>query len=230
MVCNMNATSARYSTLHPQAIELRKQGKMFSEIAAQLGPIPKGTLSYWLKNVELITKQHERIRKIMTENGHAGRQIGAQKNHQNRLERLRRIKLMAEAEYDQRMKDPLFLAGLLLYLAEGTKKAEQFQFMNSDPKLIKCMVLWVVANSQHDFASLHFRLYMHKLYEHEHCESFWIRELGAKPEQFLKTVYKPTERIYKKNPNYKGCLRLEISGSELYWKTMAWRDCFYATL
>jgi hypothetical protein len=124
----------------------------------------------------------------------------------------------------------MFLAGLILYLAEGSKKSEQFQFMNSDPKLMKYMILWVTKCGNKDFKTLRFRLYIHKLYEHENCETFWLKELKADSTQFLKTIYKPTGRVYKKNPQYKGCLRLEVAGSELYWKTMAWRDCFYYEL
>ena len=226
----MNSKTKLYSELKPRAIELRRRGKTFSEIQADLGHIPKATLSNWLKNIELTNKQHRRIQKIMTENGLAGRQIGAQKNHQNRITRLAKIRQVAENEYSQSLKDPFFLAGLLLYLAEGSKKTEQFQFMNSDPKLIQCMVHWVIRSGKKELKDLHFRLYIHELYAHEQCENFWIKELGVRPEQFLKTIYKPTGRIYKKNPAYKGCLRLEVAGSELYWKTMAWRDCFYATL
>ncbi|HUY85308.1 MAG TPA: hypothetical protein VMU97_02220 [Candidatus Dormibacteraeota bacterium] len=226
----MNSKTKLYSELKPRAVELRRQGKMYSEICNELGHIPKGTLSNWLKSIELTNRQHERIQKIMAKNGLAGRQIGAQRNHQNRLKRLARIKQTAEDEYKHCLKDPLFLAGLLLYLAEGSKKTERFEFMNSDPKLMKCMVLWTMKNGKQNLESLRFRLYIHELYAHEKCEDFWIKELKVEPEQFLKTVYKPTGRIYKKNPLYKGCLRLEVAGSELYWKTMAWRDCFYAAL
>jgi hypothetical protein len=166
----------------------------------------------------------------MAESGLAGRQIGAQRNHQNRIARLKDIRQAADNEYNQKLKDPFFLAGLMLYLAEGSKKTEQFQFMNSDPKLMQCMVNWVTTSGELDVQHLRFHLYIHELYAHENCERFWSKELGLKSEQFLKTIYKPTGRLLKKNPLYKGCMRLEVGGSELYWKTMTWRDCFYATL
>lgn len=203
---------------------------MFSEICNELGFIPKSTLSNWLRNIELTHTQRERIQKIMTNNGSKGRFIGAQRNHQNRLERLASIRQIAEHEYNKLLDEPLFLAGLVLYLAEGSKKTEQFQFMNSDPKLMECMVTWTIKIGKEAREKLRFRLYIHELYAHEMCEKFWVKELRVKPDQFLKTIYKPTGRVHKKNPHYKGCLRLEVAGSELYWKTMAWRDCFYATL
>jgi hypothetical protein len=226
----MNSTSRLYSRLKPQAIELRRQGKTFSEIQNAIGNVPKSTLSNWLRDVTLSDVQMQHIREIMIESGSIGRHIGSQKNHKNRLKRLAKIKRIAEDEYIQHIQDPLFLAGLLLYLAEGSKKSEQFQFMNSDPKLMKYMILWVTKCSKKELKDLRFRLYIHELYTCENCEIFWSKELGVGQKQFLKTIYKPTGRVYKKNPNYKGCLRLEVSGSELYWKTMAWRDCFYSSL
>jgi hypothetical protein len=230
LIHNMNTTSKLYSRLKPQAIQLRKKGKTFSEIQNIIGPIPKSTLSNWLKDVSLTDNQHKRIHNLMKENGTLGRYIGAQRNHELRVNRLANIANIAKDEYRIFINEPMFLAGLILYLAEGSKKSEQFQFMNSDPKLMKYMILWVTKYGDKNFKTLRFRLYIHKLYKNENCENFWIRDLKADSKQFLKTIYKTTNRAYKKNPQYKGCLRLEVSGSELYWKTMTWRDCFYSEL
>jgi hypothetical protein len=226
----MNSVTKKYSDLKPQAIALRLQGKTFSEIQNELGPIPKGTLSGWLKNTELTSEQKERIRKIVIKNGMFGRQMGAWANQQKRLKRLSEIKTQATSEYHLLLENPLFAAGLVLYLAEGSKKSEQFQFMNSDPYLIRLMIQWILLVSNVRFSDLRFRLYIHELYAHENCESFWATALGANTEQFLKTIYKPTSRLHKKNPVYKGCLRIEVSGSDLYWRTMAWRDCLYSSM
>jgi len=216
--------------LKPRAVELRKQGKTFSEIQAILGQIPKGTLSGWLKPILLTEIQKKRILEKIKKQGHVGRMRGAWRNHEKRLERIDRISSVAKLEYKTYSQDPLFLPGLVLYLAEGSKKTESFQFMNSDYQLIKIMINWITKFGGHEFANLRFRLYIHKIYAHENHESFWIRVLRADESQMLKTIYKPTNRTYKKNPSYKGCLRIEVIGNELYWKTMTWRDCLYASL
>ncbi len=226
----MNTKTERYSRLRPLAVSLRKQGKTFSEIQDEIGYIPKGTLSGWLKNITLTDKQLTRINQIKRVAGHAGRQKGAWANRQKRVERLQNLRRIAELEYPTLIKDPLFLAGLLLYLAEGTKKSEGFMFMNSDAGLIKFMIQWIELAGSIPKQDLKFRLYIHELYKHENCELYWRTELKVSKSQFQKTIYKPTERIYKKNPIYKGCLRIEVRGSELYWKTMFWRDCFYKTI
>src|ERR1700721_1971280 len=128
----MKSKTILYSDLKYKAIKLRLRGKMYSEICNDLGYIPKSTMSHWFRDVELTDAHKERIKKIMTKNGSIGRYIGAQKSHQRRLDRLAKISDVANKEYDTLLKDPLFLAGLLLYLAEGSKKTEQFNFMNSD--------------------------------------------------------------------------------------------------
>lgn len=43
-----------------KALELRKQGRTFREILEEI-PVSKGSLSYWLKDVDLTPEQTERI-------------------------------------------------------------------------------------------------------------------------------------------------------------------------
>ena len=226
----MNSKTKQREGLKEKAIILRRQGRTFSEIQAEIGSIPKSTLSNWLKNIELTNEQTLRIKQVMFEGGHSGRYAGSEKNRQLRIERLAHIQKAAASDYLRFHVKPAFLAGLTLYLAEGSKKTERFMFMNSDPYLMKCMVEWAEKYGEVKRENMRFRLYIHHQYADENCELFWENRLKAKPEQFLKTVYKPSERVYKKNPAYKGCLRMEVLGSELYWRTMAWRTCFYDSI
>ena len=226
----MLPTTKRLSHLKPLAIRLRGQGKTYSEIQKEIGSVSKSTLTGWLRGIELSDAQKDRIQKIVTESGQRGRQIGAWRNQQKRKERLIVIKQKAEVDYETYVNDPIFIPGLVLYLAEGSKKFERFQFMNSDPYLIKLMINWILLVSNLQPSELRFRLYIHQLYAHENCEKFWVNALRVEETQLLKTIYKPTGRSHKKNPSYKGCLRIEVAGSELYWKTLGWRDCLYKTI
>lgn len=217
-------------TLKVQAIDLRKQGMTYSEIRAQIGPIPKGTLSGWLKTIELTPEQEVRIRNKMIVQGHAGRQKGAWQNRQKRIARLAKIHASAKNEYRTFLKNPQFMAGLILYLAEGNKKHERFEFMNSDPYLVEIMSRWVTMFGNIDLVQIRYRLYIHNIYAHENCEQAWSDFLKLNSDQLLKTIYKPTLHKIKKNPSYKGCIRMEIRGSELYWKVMTWQKCLYNSL
>jgi len=216
--------------LKTRAQHLRKRGKTYSEIQDILGPLAKGTLSNWLKPIELTEIQKERIRKKIIDRSVLGRQKGGWKNHQKRLERIANIQFTAQKEFSHLCGNKFFLSGLVLYLAEGTRKTERFQFMNSDPFLVKIIIKWLNKFHKISTAKIKARLYTHKIFIGENNEKFWSGFLNIPLAQFLKTIYKPTSHKIKKNPNYKGCLRIEISGTELFWKIMKWRDMLYANI
>ncbi len=206
---------------------MRKQGRTYSEIKKVIGPLAKSTLSNWLKPIELTPSQKDRIQNKMTDRGTIERQKGGWRNHQKRQERIAKIQLEAQKEFPSFSKNPLFMTGLALYLAEGSKKSERFEFMNSDPFLVKIMMKWL--NKFHGIsnAEVDARLYAHRLYARKKYEKFWSNFLNINLSQFHKTIYKFTPHGNKKNPDYKGCLRIDLKGSELFWKTMKWRNMLY---
>lgn len=216
--------------LKNKAKSLRKQGKTYSEIQDMLGPLAKSTLSNWLKPIELTKIQKDRIQRKITDRSALGRQKGGWTNHQKRLTRIAKIQSAAQKEFIHLCNDGFFLTGLVLYLAEGSRKVERFQFMNSDPFLIKIMIKWLYRFHKISIKEIWARLYTHKISRNEHQEKFWSNFLNIPFNQFLKTIYKPTPHKIKKNPEYRGCLRIEISGTELFWKIMKWRDMLYDNL
>ena len=98
--------------------------------------------------------------------------------------------------------------------------------MNSDPHLILFMMTWMKKYGKITEENLQARLYIHQPYLDENCEEYWSKRIGLSLKYFKKTVIKPTAHKVKKNPNYKGCLRIEVRGSELYWKIMNWQEIF----
>ncbi len=209
------------------AIKLRKDGRTYSEIQKELGHLPKSTLSGWLKNIELTDDHKSRIFERIHSAAEIGRQKGGWTNHLKRVARIEKIKKEAVEEYSVLKRNRLFLAGLTLFLAEGSKKTEYFQFMNSDPSLIKIMMFWLNQFAGVPPDKMKFRLYTHKIFSNENYEQYWSNTLNIPIVQFYKTVYKDTVHKTKKNNEYKGCLRLEVGGSTLYWKIIQWRDILY---
>ncbi len=213
-----------------QAINFRREGMTYGEIRKALGPIPKGTLNGWFKNIELTQIQQNAIKERVKDCVALGREKAGWANHQKRLKRLSLIKKEAIREWPQISESPVFLAGLMLYLAEGSKKYERFQFMNSDPNLVKFMLKWIDNVAHLPKEKISARLYVHKIYRKENLEDFWKKFLSLDSSQFRSTVYKPTIHKIKKNDDYKGCLRIETSGSELFWKIKTWQECFFNNL
>ncbi|OGE81333.1 MAG: hypothetical protein A2826_02125 [Candidatus Doudnabacteria bacterium RIFCSPHIGHO2_01_FULL_43_23] len=216
--------------LKQRAIQLRRDGKSYSEILSVIGPVSKGSLSNWLKPIKLTADQKNRILNNINNGREIGRQKGGWTNKKKREERIQAIQNRASMVFKKNMRHPLFLGGLLLYLAEGSKKMERFQFMNSDINLIKIMLEWIYIFENLKKNQIHARLYTHKIYYKKNYESFWSKNVCIPLKNFSKTIYKPSVHKVKKNPHYKGCLRIEVSGSELYWKIMKWRDMLYQNL
>jgi len=115
----------------------------------------------------------------------------------------------------------------MLYWAEGGKKARSFQFVNSDWRIIQLMLRFLREIAKIDEELIKIRLYIHEIYKDENCEKFWLEITQISPQFLQKTIYKPSLHKVKKNKNYKGCCRIEITQSEIYWKIIKWQELLF---
>lgn len=207
-----------------KAMSLRKNGYTYSEIMRLIPNLPKSTLSNWVQNITLTNQDKDRIRQKALLAGTHGRLIGAWRNKEKAQNRILKIQLEAEREYRKLKKSRLFNAGLILYWGEGSKKSRMFQFMNSDSRTVKIMLRWLREAVHVPEDDIKIRLFTHKVYYTQGHQQFWLHTTGVGSKNFLKTVYKPTKHKVAKNENYKGCCRIEISKSKIYWKTVKWID------
>jgi len=205
-----------------QAIRLRRQGLTYAAILNQV-PVAKSTLSLWLKDLPLTDAERKTLKKIQNHSISTGR-LRAVSANQARHQKNHAITLAAAKDiFATHQGDPLFHVGIALYWAEGAKRNEMFQFVNTDIAMIRVMLQWLERYTNYTKSDLGFRLYAHEPYRHEQWETWWQKQLGVAPTQFKKTVYKPTAVQYKKRPNYKGCLRVEVPKSAaLLLQTKSW--------
>lgn len=207
-----------------KAIQLRKQGKSYREIMAVV-PVAKSSLSKWFTNLPLTKREEKFLREralVLQDNG---RLKTALLNKERNEKRRDRIRVKAKIDFERYRNDPFFVLGLALYWAEGAKKNSYFSFINSDVMMMKIMMRWVGTYLLAEPMDYKFRLYIHKVYAHEKCEQYWSRNCGIPYSQFQKTVYKPTLRTEKKNPDYKGCLRFTIMGVHHLIAIKTWQNC-----
>lgn len=210
-----------------QAIELRKQGHTYKEIMKAIPTITsKGTLSYWCNRIVLTQEQLGRLEKNMREGRDRARFKSMITNRRNRELRDELISEIARKEFEQYKKDPFFSFGIALYWSEGGKTQRHFQFSNSDSRLIKLMMKWVEKYLKIPKEQMSLRLYTHKIYQHENYEDYWAKETGVAKEKFFRTIYKPTPHTIKKNPSYRGCMRIDIGKTAPWIKIMEWEKCF----
>ena len=193
-----------------RAIELRIQGKTYSEIRSVIPDLSKSTLSHWLSNVKLTPEQEKRLRRNIEKITYNARAKTAWSKKQKRIAQTRYIIEQAKEELPSLLKSHLFLMGLSLYWAEGSKANGCIQFANSDPQLIKIMMQWFRKVCRVPEEKIRVHIYIHRIYSHENCEEFWSKITGVPVSRFGKTTYKPTPHKIKKNLDYKGVCRIEI--------------------
>lgn len=218
---------AKTSERH-QARALRKQGLSFREIKAIVG-VSKGTLNLWLKDIELTPDQKQHLLDRAITGREKARMRGAWQNREKHRARVRTPFEAARAEFPQRINDPLFTTGIVLYWAEGSKTTRRFQFMNSDPVAVRTMVEWLVRCARIPTEKIVASVQVHRVYADCGFEKFWEAVTGLSSAQFRAPYFKPTPHKVKKNPTYMGCCRLEVrssdllSSSDLFWKLRAWQ-------
>jgi hypothetical protein len=209
-----------------KAVTLRKKGMSYNEIAARIPNLSKGTLSHWVSGIQLTRGQHEKMAKRLNVRIHEGRIKAAETNRNKKIARLKLVKLEATKSFVSYKKNSLFIAGLMLYWAEGSKKSEQVQFMNSDPRLIKLMLQWFGKYLQTPKNKVRLRLFSHKIYAHENHEKMWKSLINLPSSQFRKTIYKPTPHKVKRNKDYKGCMRIDAGGVDAFYLIKYWEHEF----
>jgi len=202
-----------------EAIRLRKLGKSYGEIRKKV-KVSKGTLSLWLRDVKLTPTQEKRLYvTLRRRNAYKGAKVRQEK----RIERTKQTMTEARKEAKRLLKNPLFLAGSMLYWAEGTKRYEQVNFSNSDPSMIKFMMLWFRKICKVPENKFRIGLHIHKLHCRKNIEKYWSKLTDIPLSQFQKTQIKPTSLKHRKNQLYDGTCVIRISSSELFRKIEGWR-------
>lgn len=122
-----------------EAIKLRLSGKSYNEIMTILS-VAKSSLSYWLKNYPLTTQQMDLL---------AGRYKAKQVENFRNTMRSKRERRLKNTYQEQKInllpltKRELLIAGLFLYLGEGSKQTPgQIIISNTDPNIVKFVLRW----------------------------------------------------------------------------------------
>ena len=207
-----------------RAIELRRRGMSYRDIMREV-KVAKSSISLWLKDLPLTKNEKTYLRKRLDSNISRGRIKAATANHRHKVERDEQIIKDAQKEFQKYKDDTLFHTGISLYWAEGAKRSNAFQFVNSDADMMNVMLAWIERYTDFKRNELGYRLYIHKPYAHMEYEKVWARKLGIPASCFKRTIFKPTNLGYKKRPNYEGCLRVEVPRSTaLFLKIKGWTE------
>ena len=199
---------------------LRRLGLTYTEIR-DLIPVPKGTLSYWCREIRLSPEQIEAIR---ARTG-SGSRLGIPVNTQWRRRReIAAIEEAARSEAADRLSDPLWLAGVCLYWAEGSKTKRSLELVNTDPHVLRVFTAW--ARRHHDpDAEFAMSLHLHEGNDETMARLHWEDELDLPDHHWGKTYIKPLGTGHRKNHLTWGVCRVRMNRSaDAFVRTMAWID------
>jgi len=200
-----------------KAIELRKQGLSYSEINKTI-KVSRSTLSLWLRNIPLSERQ---IRELKGRD--KSRHYGAQARIKKRINKTRKILSRGIKEAKELSSNNLFVSGLMLYWAEGTKFNESVKFSNSDPLMIKLIMKWFREICRVPENKFRVEVHIHTLHVKEDIEKYWSTITQVPLNQFHKTMVKPTTLKQRKNKLYEGTCSIRINDVDLYRKIMGWK-------
>ncbi|MEU5533165.1 hypothetical protein [Streptomyces sp. NPDC020362] len=209
--------------LQEKARELRLQGWTYDQIQVALG-CSKSSISLWVRD---LPKPEPREPSEQAK-------LAAQKRWEHELairdEQRRRTKTAAAQEIGPLSDRELFIAGVALYWAEGTKdkphaRRERVVFVNSDPNMIRLFLAWLdLLRVQRD--DIGYRLMIHESADIEGAEEYWADLIPADANAFGKTTLKRhNPKTVRKNTgeDYRGCLVVTVRQSaELYRRIEGW--------
>ncbi|MDA1334758.1 MAG: hypothetical protein O2794_01930 [bacterium] len=196
-----------------KAIRLREHGLSYREILKEV-PVAKSTLSLWLRDVGLSKLQKQRI----TQKRIDAALRGAKKKKEIRLQRTQDVKLSARKEVSRFIKDPLWLSGVMLYWAEGSKQkdwlpSQGVEFINMDSRTILLFIEW----SQKYFDSPRFvyRMHIHERANILKSQTYWCRLLKIKKEDLKLTLKTHNPKTSRSNnqEEYHGAMKVVIQRS-----------------
>ena len=200
-----------------KAIRLRQEGKTYSEILTEI-LVAKSTLSEWLKSVHLAKPQKQRL----TQKRKDAALRGSETRHQVRVSEVKSLERDGCIEIGKISDRELWLIGIALYWAEGSKQYEHSPstgvlFNNSDSRMIHFFLKWL-EQIKVPATEIYFELYVHETRESEVLafRQWWAHELGISVSRLDRVYFKKgNPKTKRKNVAdlYHGLIRIKVNSS-----------------
>ncbi len=181
------------------AIELRRSGKSYKQIRAEL-KIPLGTLSDWFREIDWSKELTKRLSQDQIKTS-TKRILELNKVRGRNLERVyEEARKEAREEFEQLKYHPLFIAGLMLYWGEGVKRRKYgTKLANTDPELIRLFVHFLQKVCGVPREKIKAQVLVYPDLEEKTCRAYWTKWSGIPWENFIKSTViqgrHPTKRL-----------------------------------
>jgi hypothetical protein len=200
---------------------LRRRRKSYNEIAGILG-IAKSTVGYWA----VARPESWNIRDGLSKTQHKNNAVLLGKFSHNRW-KIYRERAAAESakQFSGLAKNPLFIAGIMLYWGEGDKIPRgSLRLTNTDPKIIGTFVAFLKKVMGARKEKIRIELILYPDLSDAQCKDFWSKTTDLPEKNFMKTQIiqgrHPTKRL-----SYGICMIIVNSIYEKI-KMLTWIDIF----
>lgn len=213
------------SLLRLEARKLRKRGVSVRKIAQTLD-LSKSTVSEWVRDVILTVNQLETLRAASIKGAELGRLRGALIQKERRINLIEDLKKAGVEELSTLIRRELLVAGVALYWGEGSRKSNRgISFCNSDPRMIKFLIRWLIDCFGVRVTELRCRVGINFIHTKRDAivKAYWSTVTSIPLKQFRKTSFKKVNnrKVYENFNDHYGTLTVEVAKSRvLYYKVL----------
>jgi transcriptional regulator with XRE-family HTH domain len=176
----------RNTEKYEQAVSLRKRGFTLAEIAKYCD-ISKSTASEWLKNKAFsaeITKQN--VKRAGAENAKRLKLINKARNSE-RATKYSEVLKSAEVEFKHYQDNPLFVAGIMLYIGEGDNRHRRLiRIANARMDVHKVFIKFATEFLGVEKKKIRFWILLYPDLSEETCMKKWQKATSLPYSQFYK--------------------------------------------
>jgi hypothetical protein len=216
-----------------KALSLRLKGFSYSQINKELG-VPKATLSFWFKDLELSKEALEKINKRHRKKSFEGLLKRNKFQTKEAIERAGKERIKAKKDINSLTKKELLILGTALYWGEGYKRPvikngvkktnHPVSLSNSDPKLIKWFILFLEKNCNISKKEIKACV---RIYDHMNKDKvldFWQKITNIPKENFKTRNYisSASKRRQPINRLPYGTIKISVYQTKKYHQIMGW--------
>jgi transposase-like protein len=193
----------------------REEGRSVKEIA-RLVAVSRSTVSLWVRDIELTSQQHAAL--LIRNPAYNGQRNGWAANVERGRLRRRRFQLAGRRRVGQL--EPLYVAGCMLYWAEGGKSRNRVELTNSDPEVIRLFARFLrqCLDVPEERMRIHCHLFADHVERQREVEQFWLEVAGLPASCLRKSMvnrYSRSSQRKRTNRLPYGTCKLVVNSTEI---------------
>lgn len=208
------------------AFKMRRKGMSYKQITKELG-IPKSTMHYWFKNLAWSDDIKRKLteKNIRTSRKRIKKVIRA--NKERWFKWREGFRKEALKEFSKLKKNPLFIAGIMLYWGEGDGNLKnEVRLTNIDYRMIVLFNRFLLNVCNISMDNIILSLFIYPDLSEEKCKEFWSKKIKMPLTKFDKT-----QVIYGKHPTKRlenGICTIRVKRSRGFKeKIVVWTELLY---